>query len=311
LAYIINDLTELKKPLQKPVLTIGNFDGVHKGHLVLFDKVQEIANAIGGQSVVMTFDPHPIKIMKPGNGPPLITLIKQKLRLISEAGIDVIFCLPFTRQFGSISGRDFVREILVEGIGVQEVVVGYDYTFGNKRQGNINLLKDMGKELGFKVHVVEPVYFGQTLVSSTSIRNLVRAGNLAEANRLLGRDYQISGVVIKGAGRGTKLLNIPTANLSPVDELIPKRGVYAVEVEMDAGRYYGVCNIGHNPTFGENPLSIEIHLLDFSGDILGKELAINFIKLLREERAFNAEGELAEQIMKDIKRARELFGLQK
>ncbi len=311
MAYIINDLTELKKPLQKPVLTIGNFDGVHKGHLVLFDKVQEIANAIGGQSVVMTFDPHPIKIMKPGNGPPLITLIKQKLRLISEAGIDVIFCLPFTRQFGSISGRDFVREILVEGIGVQEVVVGYDYTFGNKRQGNINLLKDMGKELGFKVHVVEPVYFGQTLVSSTSIRNLVRAGNLAEANRLLGRDYQISGVVIKGAGRGTKLLNIPTANLSPVDELIPKRGVYAVEVEMDAGRYYGVCNIGHNPTFGENPLSIEIHLLDFSGDILGKELAINFIKLLREERAFNAEGELAEQIMKDIKRARELFGLQK
>jgi riboflavin kinase/FMN adenylyltransferase len=311
LAYIINDLKGLKKPLQKPVLTMGNFDGVHKGHLVLFDKVQEIANAIGGQSVVMTFDPHPIKIMKPGNGPPLITLIKQKLRLISEAGIDVIFCLPFTRQFGSISGRDFVRDILVEGIGVQEVVVGYDYTFGNKRQGNINLLKDMGKELGFKVHVVEPVYLGQTLVSSTSIRNLVREGNLAEANRLLGRDYQISGVVIKGAGRGTKLLNIPTANLSPVDELIPKRGVYAVEVEMDTGRYYGVCNIGHNPTFGENPLSIEIHLLDFSGDILGKELAINFIKLLRKERPFNAEGELAEQIMKDIKRARELFGLQK
>jgi riboflavin kinase/FMN adenylyltransferase len=311
LAYIISDIKELKKPLKRPVLTIGNFDGVHKGHLVLFDKVKEIANAIGGQSVVMTFDPHPIKIMKPGNGPPLRTWIKPKLRLISEAGIDVIFCLPFTRQFGSISGRDFVRDILVEGIGVQEVVVGYDYTFGNKRQGNINLLKDMGKELGFKVHVVEPVYLGQTLVSSTSIRNLVREGNLAEANRLLGRDYQISGVVIKGAGRGTKLLNIPTANLSPVDELIPKRGVYAVEVEMDTGRYYGVCNIGHNPTFGENPLSIEIHLLDFSGDILGKELAINFIKLLRKERPFNAEGELAEQIMKDIKRARELFGLQK
>jgi riboflavin kinase/FMN adenylyltransferase len=311
LAYIIYDLKELKEPLQKPVLTLGNFDGVHKGHLVLFEKVKEIANAIGGQSVVMTFDPHPIKIMKPGNGPPLITLIKQKLRLISEAGIDVIFCVPFTRQFGAISGRDFVRDILVEGIGVQEVVVGYDYTFGNKRQGNIKLLKDMGKELGFKVHVVEPVYLGRTLVSSTSIRNFVQEGNLAEATRLLGRDYQISGVVIKGAGRGTKILNIPTANLSPVDELIPKRGVYAVEVEMDTGRYYGVCNIGHDPTFGENPLSIETHLLDFSGDILGKELAINFVKLLREERAFNVESELAEQIMKDIERARELFGLRK
>jgi riboflavin kinase/FMN adenylyltransferase len=311
LAYIIYDLKELKEPLQKPVLTLGNFDGVHKGHLVLFEKVKEIANAIGGQSVVMTFDPHPIKIMKPGNGPPLITLIKQKLRLISEAGIDVIFCVPFTRQFGAISGRDFVRDILVEGIGVQEVVVGYDYTFGNKRQGNIKLLKDMGKELGFKVHVVEPVYLGRTLVSSTSIRNFVQEGNLAEATRLLGRDYQISGVVIKGAGRGTKILNIPTGNLSPVDELIPKRGVYAVEVEMDTGRYYGVCNIGHDPTFGENPLSIETHLLDFSGDILGKELAINFVKLLREERAFNVESELAEQIMEDIERARELFGLRK
>jgi len=309
LANIINDLKDLKKPLNNPVLTIGNFDGVHKGHLALFEKVKQIANAISGQSVVMTFDPHPIKIMKPGNGPPLITPIRQKLRLISDAGIDVIFCIPFTKQFGSISAQDFVRDILVDRIGVREIVVGYDYNFGSGRRGDINLLQDMSKELGFKVHVVEPIYLDKTLVSSTSVRDLVQEGDLAEVKRLLGRDYQILGIVTKGAGRGARVLGIPTANLSPVDELIPKGGVYAVKVDMDSGSYYGVCNIGNNPTFGGNVLSIETHLLGFSENILGKELTIKFLHRLREEKTFVNEDELADQIMKDITKARELFGL--
>jgi riboflavin kinase/FMN adenylyltransferase len=309
LINIINDIKEIKNPLKNPVLTIGNFDGVHKGHLALFDKVKEIAKGIRGQSVVMTFDPHPVKIMKPGNGPLLITPIKQKLKLISDAGIDVIFCISFNKQFGAISARNFVREILVERIGVRDIVVGYDYTFGSGRRGDIKLLQDMGKELGFKVHVIEPIYLDQALVSSTYIRDLLLEGDLVEAKRFLGRDYQISGIVIKGAGRGAKVLGIPTANLLTIDELIPKKGVYAVIVDLEDASYYGVCNIGNNPTFGENALSIETHMLDFSKDILGKELIIKFLHRLREEKTFDSKEELADQIMKDIKRARELFSL--
>lgn len=306
---IIYDLDELKNPLQNPVLTIGNFDGVHRGHLALFEKVNERAKAINGQSAVMTFEPHPIKVMAPGNGPPLITPIKQKLRLISDAGIDVIFCISFTHKFASIPAQDFVRNILMGTIGVKEIVVGYDYTFGNRRLGDINLLMKMGEELGFRVHVVKPIHLDQTLVSSTSIREFVREGNLSEAKRLLGRDYQISGTVIKGANRGGRVLGCPTANLQPVDELIPKMGVYAVTVKMNEKSYYGVCNIGRNPTFGNNAVSIEAHLFDFSGDIVGKTITVNFIRYMRNEKKFESIHELSDQIAKDIQQVRDLFNL--
>jgi riboflavin kinase/FMN adenylyltransferase len=252
---IIYDLNELKEPLKNPVLTIGNFDGVHKGHLVLFDRVKARAKAINGQSAVMTFEPHPIKVMKPGNGPPLITPIKQKLDLISSAGIDVIFCIPFTRQFASISAEDFVQDILVGRLGIKEIVVGYDYTFGYKRLGNISLLQEMGDKLGFTVHVVDPMRLDNALVSSTSIRELVQEGNLSEAKKLLGRDYQICGTVIKGKNRGGRLLGFPTANLKLIDELIPRGGVYAVTAIINDKTYFGVTNIGYNPTFGDEALS--------------------------------------------------------
>ncbi|HJX35153.1 MAG TPA: bifunctional riboflavin kinase/FAD synthetase [Desulfatiglandales bacterium] len=306
---IIDDIKEIKTPLINPVLTIGNFDGVHRGHLAIFDKVKQIAKAVNGQSVVITFDPHPVKVMKPENGLPLITSIRQKLKLISDAGIDVVFCISFNKQFSDISARDFVKEILVNRIGVREIVVGYDYTFGRGRQGDIKLLRDMGKEFGFNVQVIEPVHLDKTLVSSTYIGDLVLEGDLVEAKRLLGRDYQISGTVIKGTGRGTDLLGIPTANLRTLDELIPRKGVYAVIVDIADGSYYGVCNIGNNPTFGEKALSIETHLLGFNKDILGKEFTIKFLHRLRGEKKFDSKEGLADQIRKDITRSRKFFGL--
>ena len=306
---IINDLKKIVKPLKNAVLSIGNFDGVHKGHLVLFDKVKERAKAINGQSVVMTFEPHPIKVIKPGNGPPLITQTEQKLRLISEAGIDVVLCIPFTREFASISAEDFVRNILLRTIGIKELVVGYDYSFGSERQGDINLLRKMGDELGFKVHMVEPIYLDNILVSSTSIRNFVKQGDISEAKHLLGRDYQVAGKVVRGADRGKKLLGTPTANLKPFDELIPKNGVYAVTVEAEDKSHFGVCNIGHNPTFGENARSIEPHIFDFDGDLIGKTIKINFIKRLRDEKKYKSPEELSHQIVKDIQQTKDLFGL--
>lgn len=302
---IIHDLTELQSPLRKPVLTIGNFDGVHRGHLALFERVKIRARTIGGVSVVMTFQPHPIKIMKPEKAPLLITPTQQKLALIAQAAIHTILCLPFDATFAAISAENFVQDILVGKIGVKELVVGYDYTFGHNRTGDIELLRGMGKSLGFQVHVVQPVLMGKRVVSSTSIRELIRAGELAEAKKLLGRDYQICGTVVKGKNRGGRLLGFPTANLELVDELTPKEGVYAVKVVIDDRLYNGVTNIGHNPTFGQGPLSIETHILDYSGDLLGQTIRVNFMHRLRAEKTYKGIEELARQIDLDIKVARE------
>lgn len=302
---IIHDLAELQSPLRKPVLTIGNFDGVHRGHLALFERVKIRARTIGGVSVVMTFQPHPIKIMKPEKAPLLITPTQQKLALIAQAAIHTILCLPFDATFAAISSENFVQDILVGKIGVKELVVGYDYTFGHNRTGDIELLRGMGKSLGFQVHVVQPVLMGKRVVSSTSIRELIRAGELAEAKKLLGRDYQICGTVVKGKNRGGRLLGFPTANLELVDELTPKEGVYAVKVVIDDRLYNGVTNIGHNPTFGQGPLSIETHILDYSGDLLGQTIRVNFMHRLRAEKTYKGIEELARQIHLDIKVARE------
>lgn len=305
---LIYDLEKLEKPLRNPVLTIGNFDGVHKGHLVLFDLVKDKARSIDGQSAVMTFEPHPIKVMKPGNGPLMITPTQQKLRLIEDTGIDVIFCISFTKEFASITAGDFVRNILVERIGIKELVVGYDYTFGHGREGNIELLKDMGSSFDFKVHIVEQIRIDDMLVSSTSIRNFVQEGNLAEAKKLLGRDYQICGTVVKGKDRGGRLLGFPTANLQLIDELIPKPGVYAVKVLIDDQIHNGLTNIGYNPTFGNHPLSVETYILDFSQDLLDKTIRVNFVERLRDEKTFESVEGLTAQIEQDIVRARELLG---
>jgi len=306
---ILYDLKQLEGPLRNPVLTIGNFDGVHKGHLVLFNLIKERAKNIDGQSVVMTFDPHPTKVTMPEKSPHLITLTRQKLKLIDDAGIDVIICIPFTQQLASISARDFVQNILVDKIGVKEIVVGYDYSFGHNREGNITLLKDMGNHLGFAVHVVEQVRINRKPVSSTSIRNLVAAGHISRAKKLLGRDYQVCGTVVKGKSRGARLLGFPTANIELIDELIPKVGVYAVKVIIDDNMYNGLTNIGYNPTFGDNQFSVETHILDFSGNLFGKTIRVNFIDRLRNERTFESFKDLSDQIAQDVQQARQLFKL--
>jgi len=304
---VILNLNEIKKPLTNPVLTIGNFDGVHKGHLALFDKVKERAKAIAGQSVVMTFEPHPLKIMRPADGPQLITHTGQKLELIEKAGIDVIVCVSFDREFAAIPARDFVNSILVKKIGIKEIVVGYDYTFGHNREGDINLLREIGNDFGFVVHLVGPIEIDHTLVSSTSIRRLVQEGRLEEARVLLGRDFEVQGTVVKGQNRGGRLLGFPTANLNPHGELLPKRGVYAVKLLIDDVFYKGVTNVGYNPTFGDTGLTVETHVLDYSGELMGKTIKVHFIKRLRDEKTFKTLEELSEQIAQDIARAKEVF----
>jgi len=304
---IIRDLGEISKPFKDAVVTIGNFDGVHIGHQALFRQVIEKARSIGGTSVVMTFEPHPLRVLNGNKRFPLITLYEQKVELIGARGVDTLVCVPFTREFAAIPARTFVKDILCNVIGMTSVVVGADYSFGKKREGDISLLTEMGRTHGFEVIVSGWIEEGARRISSTEIRNLVRDGQLEEARELLGRHYQVRGTVIRGRDRGGRLLGYPTANLKLYDELCPKSGVYAVTVEYQEAAYEGVANIGYSPTFDNGEFSVEVHILDFGKDIYDRPIRVNFIRRLRGEKKFSGPEALAAQIKRDIETARELL----
>ena len=304
---IIWNLNNIPENIKNPVLTIGNFDGVHYAHQSIFSKVIERARDVKGTSIVITFEPHPLKVISREKFKPLITPLEQKKELVINQGLDILILIEFTSEFASISAREFVQNVLVNRLGLREIVVGYDYAFGNKREGNIDLLKEMGRQYNFSVIQMEPVYIGGTLVSSTSIRNLITEGNIPEANRLLGRNYQIRGEVVEGKNRGKSLLAYATANIKVDNGLIPREGVYIVTAELKDETYQGLTNIGYNPTFKDKALSIETHLLDLSTNILNHKIKINFLNRLRDEIAFSEAEELSKQISKDIEQARKFF----
>ncbi|MBU4258389.1 MAG: bifunctional riboflavin kinase/FAD synthetase [Proteobacteria bacterium] len=307
---IIEDLNKITKPYKNAVITIGNFDGVHLGHQALFHNLIEKAIALNGTSVAMTFEPHPIRVLKTNNHPPLITLYEQKAELIEKAGLDVLICIPFTQEFAAISAKEFVEDILVKRIGIKAIVVGKDYTFGKNREGNLDLLKTLENQCGFEVIVIDELHISNTSperISSTRIRELVMAGKVAESQKLLGRYYQIRGRVEIGRDRGGKLLGFPTANINLYDELSPKIGVYAVTVECKGEKFKGVANIGYSPTFDDHIFTVEAHILDFKENIYGQKIRVNFIDRLRDEKKFSNISELSEQIKKDIIKAREIL----
>ncbi len=303
---LISSLEDIKKPFPYAVITVGNFDGIHLGHQTLLKQVKERAKETSGTPVIFTFEPHPVKVLKKEKIP-LITPFERKMELIAQLGIDVIICPPFTREFSKISAREFVENILIEKIGMKEIVVGHDYAFGRGREGNIKLLKELGSELDFKVHILGPVLVDNMAVSSTRVRELIMEGELEKVKILLNRYYQVSGEVIAGHDRGGRLLGFPTANLRLVNEVFPKKGVYAVEVIANHRIYKGVANIGFKPTFGSDALSVETHILDFNQNIYGKKIRLNFVKRLRDEKKFPSIEALAGQIKKDIEEARGIF----
>jgi riboflavin kinase/FMN adenylyltransferase len=300
-----SDIHQITKPLKNPVLTIGNFDGIHLGHQSLLQKVRERAKAIKGTSMVITFHPHPAQILRPGRSPKQIVSDDHKIDLIFQFGIEAVLSIPFTREFSQIPARSFIGDILVTRIGMKEIVVGYDYTFGNKREGNIHLLQELGETLGFIVHIHPPVTIGNHLVSSTRVRELSSSGAMEEARLLLGRPFCLTGKIIAGKGIGRSLLGFPTANLDPVEKLIPQRGVYVVRVESPQGLFYGVTNVGFNPTFADGKtISIETFIFNFNDDLYGKNIKVFFLKRLRGERTFSGPEALKSQINKDIEQAK-------
>lgn len=310
---IFDNLETISTPFKNAVVTIGNFDGVHIGHQALFHEVIERADEIGGTTVAMTFEPHPLRVLSNNSHPPLITLYEQKVELIERAGLDVLICVPFTKEFAGISAQSFIKDILIDRIGMKAVVVGKDYSFGKNREGNLELLNSMGQKFGFKVFVLDWIKGATSFEarsSSTRIRDLVMEGQMEKAQKLLGRHYQIRGTVISGRNRGGKLLGFPTANINLYDELCPKTGVYAVNVELEDGRRLkGVANIGYSPTFEDRVFTVEVHLLDFNDNIYNQKIRINFIHRIRDEKKFSGIAELAAQIKKDVQTARDIITL--
>lgn len=307
---LIEDLDVVKRPFPQAVITIGNFDGVHIGHQSLFKMVRDKAAALKGTAVAMTFDPHPARFLNTNGHPPLITVKEQKIELIAATGMDVLICVPFTRQFANLAPEVFVLDLLMTRLGMSAMVVGRDYSFGRNRTGNLAVLQSLALAHGFEVLVADwvPAHTANHgRISSTRIRELVMAGAVDEARHLLGRDYQIRGQVTFGRNRGGRLLGFPTANIRLYDELCPQMGVYAITVEYGNQHYQGVANIGYSPTFDDHAFTIEVHILDFSRDIYGQTLRVNFIQRIRGERRFPSVKELAEQIQKDIVQARAIL----
>ena len=305
---IYTSLDQISAPFPHACVTIGNFDGVHLGHQQLFSAVSDLARRHRGTGIAITFDPHPLQVVQPETGVKLISTYEQKVELIAMAGVDVLLVLPFTREFAATDAESFVDRVLVKTLEVRELVVGYDYAFGKGRCGNAEFLEACGRERGFTVRVIPAFTVDGMVVSSSKVRELVMAGRMADVTKLLGRYYQLRGVVQMGRGRGGTILGFPTANLS-IDEndLCPKHGVYVTQVVYDGRCYGGVLNIGYNPTFGEDKLAAETHIFDFNEDIYGKPLKINLLKHLREERKFAGPEELAVQIALDATEARKIL----
>jgi riboflavin kinase/FMN adenylyltransferase len=305
---IIRGIKNLTEKLPNPVLTLGNFDGVHLGHQAIFKKVVERGREIKGTSVAFTFEPHPLKVLAPERSPRLLNTFHGKMKLIETSGIQVVICAEFNRQFADQNPEEFARNVLVEKIGVKEVYVGYDYAFGKGREGSIESLKKTGHALGFAVGVVEPVQVDGVPVSSSLVRELVSLGRMEEVYRYLGRYYGIEGTVVHGASRGHEL-GFPTANIQTVNELIPPYGVYAVLAHAGGRRLKGVASIGVRPTFDNGPMSLEVYLFDFEGDLYGKHLDVAFVSRLRGEEKFPDAESLVRQIRKDVEGARQALRL--
>jgi riboflavin kinase/FMN adenylyltransferase len=304
---IIRGLDSLKKNYTNTVLTIGNYDGMHIGHRKILSMVTKRAGEMKGTSMVMTFDPHPMKVLAPERNVKLLTTPEEKERLIESTGIDVLLYVNFTKEFSRMLPEDFIENILVEKIRVKEIIVGTNYTFGKNKKGTVDLLRMRGQKYGFSVRAVRNAEVHGQVVSSSSIRSLLQKGAVAEVSKFLGRVYSIEGTVIKGKGRGQKILHVPTANITTPVEIAPKEGVYAVRVGLEDTIYDGVANIGKNPTFGNSQVSYEVHLLDFSGDLLGENIRIYFVNRIRGERTFPNVTSLENQIRDDIRVTREIL----
>lgn len=290
------------------VVTVGTFDGVHLGHRAVLEEIRDRASATGRRAVLLTFHPHPLRIVRPEATPPLLTTPVEKKEILAETGLDYAVFLAFSPALSRYSPRRFVEEILVGRLRLDELVIGHDHGFGRGRAGDVTLLREIGTELGFVVDVVEPVLIEGAAVSSSLIRKAVSEGRLEAARTRLGRPYSARGVVVRGEQRGRDL-GFPTANLSidATEKLLPPSGIYAVRGVLKRGVFAGALHLGPRPTFQGSPPSIELYLLDFDGEIYGEEVRVDFIRFLRPVRAFGSVASLVRQMELDVAEVRRVL----
>jgi riboflavin kinase/FMN adenylyltransferase len=292
--------TALPRRSRGTVVTVGSFDGVHLGHQAVLEEIARRAEAAGRESVLVTFEPHPLEVVNPQAAPPLLTTGPERREVLAQTPLDLAYFLRFDRQVAGMSPEEFVRLVLLERCGMRELVIGHDHGFGRGRSGDVETLRQLGAVYGFDVDVVAPVDFGDQHVSSSRVRRAVAGGDLASAARMLGRPYTVSGVVGHGAGRGRQL-GVPTVNLTdvPAQKLLPPDGVYAVEVEWRDGRAGGMMHQGPRPTFADGRRALEANLFDFEGDLYGEWVRITWVKRLRDVERFASVDQLKEQMERD------------
>lgn len=304
---VYRSLGEVGVEARPSVVTIGNFDGVHIAHCRILSRVAELGRDLHAKPTVLTFDPHPTKVVAPERAPRLLNSTDERIRLMANCGIQQVVVLPFDRSLSQFSPREFVEHILVHALGARAVLVGFNFHFGNKQSGNIDVLRALGQEFGFQVDVIAGMSLRGRVVSSTAVRGLIDGGNVSLACRLLGRPYALSGKVVAGHGVGGKQ-TVPTLNLHTASEVLPKIGVYITRTsDLDASRAWrSITNIGHRPTFGGSDLSIETFLLD-PLDHRPEHIRVEFLKRVRDERKFESPAALKVQILNDVARANRYF----
>lgn len=300
---VVTGLEICNKNFEGTVVTIGNFDGVHKGHAEIFRHLKEKSLKFDLPAVVVTFEPHPLKVLSPGMAPALITTFEQKVELISDSGIDCLVVVPFSIEFSRTTADQFVRNTLCDSLGMRHIVIGHDYAFGRGREGNFMTFQKIADERGYTLEDMNPIGENGVIFSSSLVRRLVADGNMVSATTVLGRYHMITGTVVHGREIGTTL-GFPTANIVTSNELVPADGVYAVMVSLDGQLVKGACNIGINPTFGGGTHTIEVFLLDFSGQIYDHKIEVCFVQRLREVKKFPDASTLMLAIGHDVEQTR-------
>jgi len=297
----ISGASALPSNVDGTVVTVGTFDGVHRGHADVIQRLVDRAKMVGLPSLLVSFDPHPLEVVNPHSAPQLLTTHHEKLEIIAASGLDYFAVVPFTPALASFTAAEFVDTILRRRFRMRELLIGHDHGFGRQRAGNVTVLRELGVRWGFDVEVIDAVSYGDGAhVSSTSIRRAIAGGDLARAAEALGRPYSVSGTVVSGHGRGRQL-GFSTLNLSPPlpVKLLPPDGVYAVKVQSRHGEFGAMANLGPRPTFGESDRTIEAHLFDASGDFYGSAVRLDFIGFLRNTRKFDSSAELIQQLERD------------
>ncbi len=299
--HSIAELSELPGPL---VLAVGVFDGVHLGHRAVIQRALADARATGGTAVVVTFDPHPARVLRPEQSPLLLTCIQHKQQLISALGVENLLIVPFDKTVAAMEPSEFIREIATAAKPLRQICVGENWSFGKGRTGNIHLLKTLGENMGFAAIGIPDVQMNERPVSSTAIRNAVQAGDITTAAKLLGRNFSILGTVVAGRKMG-RTIGFPTANLATNNEQLPPNGVYAVTMQLRGKHLPGVANVGVRPTLEDAGARVcEVHLFDYTGDFYGEEVEVSFLRFIREERKFQTLDALRDQISQDVTAAK-------